>query len=499
METTLVLQETPRVKTQKRLQSPYRARPALVGTCLVLALIGLSTANYLVTPAALLTLPLIAFLVWREGEPPVLIFACAFQWLQATAAIFYTNQYGVSLEEAFGDWALDNATWLSIAAVVVLAVGIRVGLWGAGTSRGEELETGAERISIDRVIVLYGFAFVASVFLTRLAWLFTSITQVLLAIAAMKWAVVFLLCYSVLRQRRGYGYLAICIIMEFVAGFAGIFSSFKSVFFVLAVAAMSSSAALRGRRLVTTTVCFLIIFVTGVVWTAIKTDYRSFLAEGTSEEQEAVQIERKFSRLSELVQSINWENFTDGIDAMVLRVSYVRYFALTIENVPSRIPYEQGRLWGGAIVHILTPRLLFPDKPALSDSERTRIYAGVEVAGTEQSTSIGIGYVGESYIDYGPVGMFVPIFLLGVFYGVIYRCFVIRSRHKLVGSALAVSVLIFSAYEIETSNIKIVGGIVVALLAAGFTYKFFGSTISNFLMPSREFVAPRPTRISLVE
>jgi hypothetical protein len=151
--------------------------------------------------------------------------------------------------------------------------------------------------------------------------------------------------------------------------------------------------------------------------------------------------------------------------------------------VPSRIPDEQARLCDGSSVHVFTPRLFFPDKPVVSDSERTRLYTGVQVAGTEENTSIGIGYVGESYIDYGPAGMFVPIVVLGVFYGLIYRCFVIRSRHKLLGSAFAVSVLILSAYEIETSNIKIVGGIVVAVLATTLVYKMMGSFISDYLMP----------------
>ena len=132
-------------------------------------------------------------------------------------------------------------------------------------------------------------------------------------------------------------------------------------------------------------------------------------------------------------------------------------------------------------MHVLTPRFLFPDKPALDDSERTRLYTGVQVAGTETGTSIGIGYVGESYVDYGPVGMFAPIFLLGLFYGLINRFFLTRTKYKILGAALAVSVLIFNAYEIETSNIKLVGGVVSVALVSVVIYNLCGRTIANFL------------------
>jgi len=264
-------------------------------------------------------------------------------------------------------------------------------------------------------------------------------------------------------------------------GLTGIYAEFKSVFFVLVVAAMSSPLALRGRRLAATVTCFAILFILGVVWSAVKMDYRAFLAEETSGSEETVPIERKFDKLADLVQSITWDNFADGMDALILRVSYVNFFALTIENVPARIPYENGELWKGSVMHVLTPRFLFPDKPALDDSERTRLYTGVNVAGVEQGTSIGIGYVGESYIDFGPIWMFMPILFLGLLYGAINRFFITRTRYKLLGSALAVSVLVFNAFAIETSNVKLVGGVVSGALVSIVLYKIFGASITAFL------------------
>src|SRR6266705_859620 len=66
---------------------------------IVFAVWGAFSANPVLTPVALVVLVSCAQLLWRRGESPVLVFACAMQWLQASAIIFYTNAYGVSLEE----------------------------------------------------------------------------------------------------------------------------------------------------------------------------------------------------------------------------------------------------------------------------------------------------------------------------------------------------------------------------------------------------------------
>ena len=159
---------------------------------------------------------------------------------------------------------------------------------------------------------------------------------------------------------------------------------------------------------------------------------------------------------------------------MIMRMSYVSYFAMTLTHVPDVVPCEHGELWWGAVKHVFTPRLFFPDKPALDDSARAAYYTGLEVAGAEQGTSIGIGYMGESYIDFGPVGMFAPVFLLGIFYGLIYRFFVDHERHRVLGFAMATAILAFGACNIETSNIKLVGGNLMSLIVIGLFSKIAG-------------------------
>ena len=120
---------------------------------------------------------------------------------------------------------------------------------------------------------------------------------------------------------------------------------------------------------------------------------------------------------------------------------------------------------------IFTPRLFFPDKARIDDSERTNYYTGSRVAGTEEGTSIGIGYMAESYIDFGPTYMFIPIMLLGVFYGLIYRYFIARKDFRIIGFALGTALLLTVHQDFGASNAKIVGGIVTGLIVCAAVFE----------------------------
>src|ERR1041385_2551186 len=82
-------------------------------TSAAIALGGFFTANPLLTPFSVMLVPTFASLLWFRGEPPVLLFACLMQWLQAGIAVFYTDLYGVSLESASGGPYLARAAKLS--------------------------------------------------------------------------------------------------------------------------------------------------------------------------------------------------------------------------------------------------------------------------------------------------------------------------------------------------------------------------------------------------
>src|SRR5262249_34563878 len=141
--------------------------------------------------------------------------------------------------------------------------------------------------------------------------------------------------------------------------------------------------------------------------------------------------------------------------------------AATINNVPQFIPFQEGAQIGTTILHVLEPRLLFPDKPnPPSDTEVAVRYSGInfEAGGNAATTSISLGYVAELYVDFGYPGIMVGAFLFGLSFSYcVSRILIYRSLPFLVNSGLAV-MLMLQCISFEQSLLKTVGGFLTMLI-----------------------------------
>ena len=430
-------------------------------------LVACLTPNPLLTVSSIVAAAILPLILWRSGEPPILLFCCALQWLQITTVLHYANFARANLVAAFGGSELQMAVSLGLIGLLVLAVGARLGMGRSDPHVTDRAESEALRVSVPVAMVLYIASFALSSFFRIISEQIPQATQALVATVTIKWTLLFLVCLSVIQQRRHYAFLWTAVGLEFFAGLLGYFSSFKSVFFLLIIVMLGSRHLWNVKRiLLGVIVCFFLV-ISSIVWSAIKEDYREFLNQGSKAQEVLVPIPERIDKLEELLSGLTDEGFFQGVDALIARVGYVTYFALTIGNVPDHLPYEKGQLWLGAVKHVFMPRVFYPGKGILDDSERTSYYTGVQVAGMEQGASISIGYMGESYIDFGPIGMFAPIFVLGLLYGFIYRLFVKYARFKIIGFGAATSVLLFSAYNFEISNVKILGGMLACAIITG--------------------------------
>ena len=125
-----------------------------------------------------------------------------------------------------------------------------------------------------------------------------------------------------------------------------------------------------------------------------------------------------------------------------------------------------------SLLHIVTPRILFPDKEILHDAVQLNKYIGKFVA-DYRTTSMSIGYVGDFYIDFG---FFAPlaVFLLGLFNGYMYRFLYRQDSVGGWGLFLAMP-LFFTFYIFEITLIKMIGLMV--------TYVLVMLAVSKFLLP----------------
>jgi len=419
-------------------------------------------------------------MLWRQGEPPVLLFAAMMQWLQAAAGIYHYHFYGGGLADDLDIPEVAKATWLSLVGVIFSAVGMRIAMLRAGALDRKKLKEEELSLSPVRLLMIYGGLSGISILVRIVAYRVPGLTQPLMAATSIQWVAVIMLIQAVLAQRRNYLILVGVVIFEFAVGLMGFFGNFKNIIFILGVLLLTHTGSLSIRRWIAVAIMVIFLATVSCVWQGVRDEYREFLNRGTGEQVVLEPISARVEKLSQLLHDLDRAKMAYGLEQSLLRSSYVSLFARCIVNVPQHIPYENGALWIGAVKHTFMPRLFFPDKPEPDDSERARKYTGRDFAGKEEGTSIGIGYMAESYIDFGPYYMFIPVLLLGIFSGLIYRLFIFHRRYRLLGIASAMTVLAFGANTIETSNIKIIGGNTVNFLALGLIYWAFGSAFMRF-------------------
>ena len=460
-------------------ESPFVRLPGPVLLAFgVAAAAGLLTANPLLTAASILVLPVFATLLWRPGETPVLLFAVGFQWVQVTAKVFHADVLGVSVVQLAFTQSVVDAVWLSLTGLVVLAVGMRLGLRLLREPTAQRARAEADVLSVDRAFVLYAVCYVLAVVVEGAVGIRGGLSQAGAGVQAIHWVAFFVFAYLALEQRRRLLLLAAAVAFEFVAGI-GFFSGFKTVLFVSLIAYFTARPALRPSAVFSGAALIAVILVVGVAWTVVKPEYREFLNQGSGQQETVVSQDEQMDMLVRLVSDLTVDDLVYGLEPLFKRVAYVDFFSLTLDYVPNVVPHEDGGLWAGAVRHVLQPRLLFPSKPVLpTDSERTMYYTGAHIA--DDGTSISIGYMGESYIDFGRIGMFVPVLLIGLLWGLIYAYFVRNARSKLVGYAFATALLV-QAYQFEIVGIKLLGGIVAKFIVLAVLLRFFEPAIWGWL------------------
>jgi hypothetical protein len=410
------------------------------------------------------------------------------QWLSVFTGVFYSMLRGIPIDALFGGPELTRAIQLSAVALVVAAVGARFALIGARVHGSDRFASEARTLSIDGV----WWGFVASWAITlasvQLAGLSGQIRQLALAMSGVEQVMFFVLAYVVLSRRESYRYLAIAAVVEIGGGIGGFFADFKIPLFILFIAAVGVMARMTLGRMLVATGIVSITLLMGIVWSAIKLDYRDYVS-GYSGAQVVIRPwDDRIEYLADKVSELDSYDLMRGVDLLASRVSYIEFFGYVIRRVPNNLPFEGGRLIGAAIEHIMKPRLLFPDKrPLEDDTVKTERYTGI-VFHSARQTSISLGYVAEAYIDFGSPGMFIVVFFLGLTWGAIYRFFVTWIP-GIFGAAMSIPVL-FAAAELETGFIKLLGGMFMSFGIMALVAVFILPRVRPYLYTHR---VARPT------
>lgn len=451
---------------------PSNIHPYLWSGALVLFMLVGIGENWELALLSVAALVVGASLLWRSGEVPILLFVFLYQWLQASLTIFRANVLDVPIEKlsAYGS-DIGMASVLSIVGLTFLAIGMRLGVGPKDPHLAALMREQARSLPV----LVWFKAYIAALIVANVAlsfgWVIPGLSQLAIAQAQLKWAPYMMLIYATIIGGGDRRYALAAFAIELVGGIGGLFSDFKTVMIFTLMAYTMANVRLTARRAVVTACVAAMLFGLGIVWAAVKEDYRWYLTGGVRSQVVVVDRTEAASKLADLILRLDERGLWRGLDLFLSRYAYVDYFGVVINYVPDILPHEDGGLAWDAISRPFMPRLLFPDKTIVDDSARTNYYTG-GLAGGYSDTSISIGHVAESYIDFGPYGMMPWLFCCGLFYGFIQRRFVSGWRTRgVLGSSLATAIL-FTAFALESSFTKTFGGIISMLLMTWLSVRY---------------------------
>ncbi|MFM6924054.1 MAG: hypothetical protein ACKOU7_01005, partial [Ferruginibacter sp.] len=396
---------------------------------------------------SLLSLYLSYGMFWRRYEPKLIFFGVLMSWLSITIKLFYSDLTGIRYESLSSSINIIDTTWISLVGFCCFCLGLWLAIKDLKLTNEKMHELFYNPVNFRRMLTVYIVASLVNTILKSFLFYFPGFSQLFSGFLQMKLGFLFLIVFYSFKTRRHLLLVFIIILAEVILSLFSFFSSFKDIIITAIVI-----IAMFPNRLSARESAFAIILSAGFlysifIWQSVKGDYRKFLNAGERSQTVVVSQEDALKKLQDLSEKSGSDksgtaNNREVIYQTIDRISYIEFFSQATENVPQKIPYEYGKLWKDNIMHVLQPRILFPNKEAIDDSKMVNKYATRKVATAKQGASFSLGYMAESYIDFGPYFMFIPIFLVGWLLGFIYKLIIKQSINSLWGFTMVSSLWI---------------------------------------------------------
>ena len=340
------------------------------------------------------------------------------------------------------------------------------------------LKKHADKLSIRKTFVAYVIAFFSMNALGAVAFSFAGLTQIIYSLVNVKWFFFLLFGFQVVTKRQMVREFVIFVGIEFALGFFSFFSDFKTVFFFLACLFLTFLIKVSLKQLSVAVVALVFITFIGITWTAIKGEYRSYLNGGSKTQTVQVSQGAAFDKLLELSSE---ERDTSAAVSFFERMQYTWHIAKSMDHVPSVVPYQNGDNWWTSITYALTPRYFNPDKPKYEASVKATKYTGIAYLGASHSVSFSLGYFADGYVDFGYLGMFIPLFFIGMAYGITYFYFLKHSSANLIFNYAVVGALYMEFIALEMDSTYFTGRFFSDLLTFFMLRLFFFPWLARYL------------------
>jgi hypothetical protein len=448
--------------TMTALFSPW----TLAAVC-VLSILGLwLSPNGALWAACLVALPAAGWLAGGGQANRVLLWVIAVNWLAIVGDVASADLTGGSLSSGWAGPYQVEAIVFSLCAILALSLGMRWGTQLGGRIfrspvqiGGASLDGNERDISIQRAVVWYFVSLPITSILGSVAASVPVIAQPFYAMTLIKFACVYVVAAKAFQSGRGYGWVVLIAVLEMVVGLTGYFANYKEAIIVMLIALASRPQRMNAGKWLFAAAAVVALIWVSLVWTAVKKDYRAHVAWQPIEQ-----------RLDWMAQQffVNEIDYGSAVVDLSRRIGYTKFLARIMAQEGTVSLPDTFHFYAAAVQHVLSPRILFPDKAALNDSKITTALLGERI---DSETSIGVGYVAQAHVDFGFPGLLLPILTIGIMLGAAAKYFMTRSAPLLIREAFATATL-FLAFPFASDIDKALGGFITAFIAMALMLKF---------------------------
>ena len=386
--------------------------------CLYLAIVAFVIAPFTSDPLATAGGAIVPWLLIRIIGTPTMPAAIAYlflwQWMQVYARLPVSWLDHESLSSSLYGPEVARAFWYMLASLIVMALSFRLMLWNLRPPTRAQL-TAHYRWQPNDIMTVYGLALAVSIGSTIATRAVPSLAQVIDGLSHLKVVALMVVFIYAMSTGRGQTFALAAVLFEILIGFTGFLSDFRGVFIYLAIAALAARVRMKGTTIIGGLAGAATLIALALFWTSVKMDYREFAAQSDESQTIKVPLSERLEFLGQRALSSGNMDLSLTFHTLLSRLAYTDIFASVInvqDASPEPIPMRQ---WTEAIEHVLQPRILFPDKPALSDTEvYMRLAKAFSPENMRAGTSISVGYMAENYADLGFPGMLVGIAALGI-------------------------------------------------------------------------------------
>lgn len=451
--------------------------------CALLFIINLGSKNPLELFFSLFLIPFFIYLFFHKKHQPFLFVVALFEWITATIKVFDAEFKNLN----FNDVSLhrfpnhiQESFWLYVIHVSLFFLTVFFVTRSVPALTSRLIISHIKNYNpLSAILAYLIFAFVVNPILSYILFPL-GLGQLFYQLYNIKWALMFIALFVVVIRKKHIVLFFAIVLIEFILSFAAFFAEFKNYFVYLIIIMLFFSTKLNIKQYLLLSFIAILAFNFAVLWTIVKGEQRKFLSGGARSQAVVVSTGDALSNIGNLVINLNSDQYAIGLESLVARISYIDFLSACIEYIPAQRPHEQGLVWWSAISHVFTPRVFFPDKAIIEDSEHLMKYTGLVVASTKEGTSLSLGAIGDSYVDFGTYFMWFPIVLYGIFIGLMYRYIVYNSPNALFGYAFTFPMLNFFTIT-GSASIKLFGWAVVYWMGFYLLNKFVIKYLNIFM------------------